>query len=261
MRTIETLATKEGRKLLYDIFHELRYEKQMSGLGTLILCWRLCTHEREIFKYSKQEVTIVHKLGFFSGTNLWMEEIVNRYYYSTINSFVYFGAAILLTLIGIRRFSDHISDYVVIGGVAFEALLLMLMFVVMFFTPHDSVIEADEKESDSGHSEELLIEIGELGRDIAAVVVQLEKLSFSFNEMLVIQRDMIESIEKSTQNASDAVKPNPEMIEIMKKTNQSLDEFKTTIDDLNVSAKQIRKEEIEFSVKKEIEKIITKRLT
>ena len=68
----------------------------MSGFSTSLLCWRICTSERELFRYSKNEVTVLHPLGFFSGSGLWMEEIVNRYYYSTINSFVYFGAAIFI---------------------------------------------------------------------------------------------------------------------------------------------------------------------
>lgn len=261
MRTIETLATKEGRALLFEIFHELRYEKQMSGIGILFLCWRLCTHEREIFKFSKQEVTIVHKLGFFKGGNLWMEEIVNRYYYSTINSFVYFGAAILLTLIGIRRFSDQISDIMVIAGIGFEALLLIIMFIVMFFTPKDSFADEKKEDSEEGQSEELIMEIGELGRDLAAVVVQLEGISESFRDIINNQKDMMNSLENAAKISSDAVKPNPEMIDSMKETNQSLNEFKGLIDDLSKSAKEIKKEEIEFAVKKELEIILSKRLS
>ena len=56
-------------------------------------------------------------------------------------SFVYFGAAVLLSLIGIRRFSDNVNDTMVLWGVGFEAAMLLMMFFVMLFTPDDSITE------------------------------------------------------------------------------------------------------------------------
>ena len=147
MKKIDTLSSIDGRRLLYKIFHELRYEKQLPSRSVLALCWRLCTQEREIFRFVKQEAIVSHPLGIVAGTALWMEEIVNRFYFSTVNSFVYLGAALLLVLIGIRRFSDNVSDGVVIAGIVFEALMLVFMFVVMIFTPNEDIEELNRREN------------------------------------------------------------------------------------------------------------------
>lgn len=259
MKNIENLSSLEGRSLLREIFKELRYEKQNSSFSTLAQCWRICVNERELFRYIKKEVTVLHPMGFFGGTGLWLEEVLNRYYFSTINSFVYFGAAVLLVLIGIRRFSNAIDDNVVIAGIGFEALMLIFMFVIMLFTPNDEVLKSDEQAG--GPQEELLGEIGEIGRDFAAVVIQLEQLGSSIEEMLQNQSEIINTTRDAVQISAQAVAPNPAMLESMSKTNEVLSDFRDTVHELVSSISLLKREQIEMAVKKEIEKIITGRLT
>lgn len=261
MDKLETLSSLEGRALLYDLFHEFRYEKQLSSFATLSLCWRLCTHEKEIFRYSKKEVTLVHKLGFFSGSALWMEEIVNRYYFSTINSFVYLGAALLLVLIGIRRFSDSITDTVVILGVIFEAMMLIFMFIIMLFTPNDdSTGKPLGKEDDESSVTDLIIEVGEIATDFAAVVVQLEQMNEKLENLVNSQSDLVSAVNSMTEVSAQAIAPNPRMLETMQNTNEVLTEFKNTVSKLNLAADFLRKEEIEFAVKKEVERLLVEKI-
>ena len=111
MRELSTLATLEGRSVIRDIFRELRFERQMSSFSATMLLWRICTKETELKRFSVQEVSILYPLGTMSGTSLWLQEIINRFYYSTINSFVYFGAAILLFTVGLRRIYDSIFHH------------------------------------------------------------------------------------------------------------------------------------------------------
>ncbi|MFP4368385.1 MAG: hypothetical protein ACLFR2_02290 [Candidatus Kapaibacterium sp.] len=259
MESIVTLSSGKGRKLLQKIFSELRYEKQRSGISVLILLWRICTFERELNKYIKENIRVNHPLGFIRGSSLWMEEVVNRHYFSAINSFVYFGAAILLVLIGIRRFSDEISDNIVIVGIIFEALMLLFMFVVMLFSPDEEIYFDEEDEEDI--SEELLTEIGEIGKDFALAVVQLEKFNENISLMISGQQQIMKELKIMNQNQSDALKPNPEMIDNIKDTNNALLAFKSTVDELNRSALSLRNDNINASVRKEIEKLITARLS
>jgi hypothetical protein len=259
MEKIDTLSSLEGRKLLQDIFKELRYEKQLSTFSTLSLCWRICVQERDIHRYTKKDVTVLHSLGFFSGTGLWMEEIVNRFYFSSINSFVYFGAAVLLVIIGVRRFTDAVNENLVIGGIAFEALMLIFLFVVMLFTPYDdNTSNSNEKEEESG---ELLSEIGEIGRDFAAAVMQLEKLGDGIKELISKQDNILEKIDIIADNTTLAVYPNPQMLVIMRETNEKLAEFQATVENFNRTAQSIKKEEIEFAVRKELERIIVDKVS
>ncbi len=261
MKTIQTLATIEGRILITEIFKELRYEKQNSSINALLTLWRLCTSETELFKYSSHQVTVQHPLGIFSGTALWLEEIVNRFYFTTINSFVYFGAAILLTLIGIRRFSDKINDTAVIAGVIFEALLLLFMFIVMLFTPNDEIHQNSVKNNEELPNDDLLIEIGEISRDFAAALVKIEEQNENIKNLLHQQSEIILSIKELANSAKDAVSPNPELLNAMKITSQSLKDFNSSLEELKRTVKLIRKEEIEFSVKKEVEKLLLANLS
>lgn len=259
MEQIETLSSVDGRKLLFDIFQELRFEKQLSSMSTLTLCWRICTHEREIFRYVKKEVTVIHPLGFFSGTALWLEEIVNRFYYSTINSFVYLGAALLLVLIGIRRFSDTLTDTVVILGISFEALMLVFLFVVMLFSPQDEAAKPKDADDQSSVTD-LILEVGEIATDFAAVVVQLEELGKKLNDLVGSQLDLVDSVNRIADTTADAVAPNPLMLETMGQTNVALIDFKKTVENLNIAADALRKEEIEFAVRKEVERILVDKI-
>ncbi len=261
MRSIETLTSIEGRKLLLEIFHELRYEKQRPNFATLGILWKICTQERDISKYVKKDVTIAHPLGFFSGTGLWMEEIVNRYYFATINSFVYFGAAVLLILIGIRRFSDKIDDTIVIAGIAFESLMLFFMFIIMLFTPKDDSKNGSYEDDDKSSVTDLIIEVGEIATDFAKVVVNLEKLSDNITSLIETQQQLVQSVNNVAELTSQAVSPNPKLLETMERTSLALESFKQSVDNLNLSAEALRKDEIEIAVRKEVERILVHKLS
>ncbi|MCX7908967.1 MAG: hypothetical protein N2560_05560 [Ignavibacteria bacterium] len=253
MEQIETLSSVEGRKLLYKIYQELRYQKQMGNFAILSLTWRICTTEREISRYTKQDVQVLHPLGFFRGTALWMEEIVNRFYFSTINSFVYLGAAILLVLIGVRRFSTVVTDTIVIAGVAFEALMLLFMFIVMLFTPSEDALPLNQNEEPQEENA-LLIEVGEIATEFAAAVSKLENLGDNIKNLLIHQTEILSLLRESNELTRQIVSPNPKLLDIMEQTNKSLQEFNETLQKLNQSATQLKQEEIEIAVRRELEK-------
>jgi len=260
MKNIDTLSGLEGRQLLSSIYKELRYEKQSSSFSALFNCWKICVYEKEIFRYSKSETTVNHPLGIFSGTALWLEEIVNRYYFSTINSFVYFGASVLLVLIGVRRFSESVSDSMVIAGVVFEALMLLFMFVVMLFSPNELT---ESEAADTSHQEsieELILEVGEISRDFAAVSVNLDNIAESLTDLIKQQEELVVSVSELAEANTLAVSPNPKMLEVMTKTNEALTNLTSTVINLNDGIKLIQKSEIEFAVKKEIEDFISRKI-
>ncbi len=258
MKKINNLASIGGRFLIVKIFKELRFDKQVSSISALFTLWKLCTYEKELFRYSSQEVAVLRPLGFFKGTGLWLEEIVNRFYYSSINSFVYLGAAVLLVLVGIRRFSDYIDDNVVIAGVIFESLMLIMLFTVMYHTPMELVDNPDSEDSSQESLEELLLEVGEISTDFATVSVSFERLNDSFQKLVTLQQELIAKIDENTKLNLQAVNPNPQMLEIMAKTNENLLQFNSNIQELNQSIEKVKAEEIELAVKNELNKIINK---
>ncbi len=263
MKKIDTFSSYEGREILHRIFQKLRYEKRLSSMVSLITLWRIACFEKQMNKYLNEDISVAHTLGLFSGTFLWMEEIVNRFYFSTINSFVYFGAAILLVLIGMRRFSDKVTDEIVIAGIIFEAMMLMMVFVLMLFSPkEDTYLEKNDESTETADLQnDLLDEIGEISRDFAGSLVQLEKLTETIEKMNENQELIAERLEQIMENFAMQSAPNPQMLDEMKLVNVSLNNFGNNLNSLNSQIESLRKEEIEIAVRKEFEKIISNKLT
>lgn len=258
MEKIETLSTYRGREVLRETFHELRYQRQSGSVATLLICWRLCVYERDLQKYVNKNIQIIHRLGLIRGTFLWLEEVVNRFYYSSINSFVYFGAAILLVLIGVRRFSDRISDTVVIGGIIFEACMLLFMFMVMLFSPNDeTTLQAEDTDSDK---DDIINEIGEISREFAATTYKIEQIADTMSAISGKNDELLQKLGDIALGISNSSNPNPEMLDIMRQTNAHLVEFGENIAKLNRSVNTIVEQEIERQVRMEVERILLDRI-
>jgi len=259
MKKIDNFGSISGRRLLQDIFKSLRYEKQWSSFAALIATWRLATREIDLEQYTNEDVQIIHSLGFWRGTAVWLEEIVNRFYFSTINSFAYFGPAILLVLVGVRRFSDHVSDEIVIAGILFEAALLLFLFFIMLFTPNEEIASNDQRE-EFDFQKELLNEVGEISRDFAATTMQLENLTEKLNALISLQNEALAQISSIAKSFHDISQPNPEFVKILQQTNHSLLDFNDKIKLLNENISQIKQEEIKIAIRNELEQILSNKL-
>jgi len=258
MIKIDYLSSIEGRKLLKDLFYELKYKKQYNSIIVISILWRICTTEKNISKYSSNEILVEYPLGILKGTWLWMEEVINRYFFSTINSFVYLGAAILLVLIGLRRFSDLLTDQIVIAGVIFEATMLLLMFIVMLFTPDEDVVS--EKIEQDNDTKTLVNEIGEIATDFAASNLKIEEMNNKLEKLINLQKELLLMSGEIIENISQTISPNRKMLENMEKTNHQIEILNYNFTKINETLDQLKKEEIELTVKKELEKIILNRV-
>lgn len=250
-KKIETLSSIEGRKFLYSIFKKLKYENEISSLTILVICWKLCVYEKNPSKFTETDTTILHSLGFVKGTALWMEEIVNRHYFSTINSFVYLGAAILLVIIGIRRFTESMPTSLVIASIIFEASMLLVIFIVMLFSPNDELVEEEESE------ESILIqEIGEISTDFAIAVSKLENIANEIKTFSSNQIEIMRLMNDSNENLRKAISPTDDFLFALSKTNEELVKFKEQISLLNESTKTIKDMNIRFEIRREIEEML-----
>lgn len=261
MTQLETLASVQGRTLLRDIFRELRFERQLGAVSALSTTWRICTKEQELIRLTKRDVVILHPLGIWAGTTLWMQEVVNRYFYSAINAFVYAGAAMLLLAVGLNRTGVVDAPGIVVAGIIIEAFLLVLLFMVMYFTPPDDMEEPHAAGASSGETDELLREIGEIGRDYAAMAVQLEAISSALNDLVERQDSMVHNMRESVAAAVAAVAPNPELMTSMQATSASLDRFAESVDALGQRMKALERQEMEYLVRTELERILSQRIT
>ena len=185
-----------------------------------------------------------------------MEEIFNRHYFSALNAFVYFGAAILLLLVGIRKFSSYINDTIVILGFVFEASLLILMFIFLLFSPKDEYDTLEENDENTDTNKELLDEIGEIARDMADSTFQLQKINSNLSEMISSQNILINNLENFSQNLVKTVSPNDELLSSMNNVAHSLDDFQKKLSVLNLDLQNIRVLNIQASIRQELEKIL-----
>lgn len=262
MTQLETLSGVQGRALLREIFRELRYDRQIGATATLRILWQICTTERELNRLTKRNVLILHPLGIWSGTSLWLQEIVNRHFYSTINAFVYFGAALLLVAVGLNRTRVIDSPALVIAGIIVEALLLTALFTVMFFSPpEDETLSGSgmgQGGSSSAATDELLRELGEIGRDYAAMAVQLETISATLSDLVERQDQLLTSVRDGVQAAVDAVAPNPALLQSMTATSAALEGFSSSIGQLGERLKSVEQQEVERLVRKELERVLSR---
>jgi hypothetical protein len=267
MTTIQTLSTPRGRSVLRDVFRELRYEKQVSGFTALLTCWRLCAFEREIFRYSRFAVSAQHALGIVAGTSLWMREIVNRFYFSTINSLVYLGAALLLLVIALYRFSDVVDVRYVIGSVFLESFMLFMLFVVMFFSPADDVeLEQDEPETDDIEDEyvrqtkQLIEEVGEISADYAAFTDKMSDVTAVLASIAERQDALTASIQDLVSVTTRSLSPTPEFTTVVNDTNRALQDFTGSVRSFVHSAEALHRDEIQRAIQREVERILALRI-
>ncbi len=230
----------------------MKYENEMSGLTILIICWKLCVYEKSPSKFTETEYSIIHSLGLVKGTALWMEEIVNRHYFSTINSFVYLGAAILLVIIGIRRFTESMPTSLVIASIIFEASMLLVIFIVMLFSPDDELIVYEVESEESI----LIQEIGEISTDFAIAVSKLENITNELKSFSATQVEVMKLLSNTNQNLTKAISPSEEFITNIKQTNDELIQFKEQISKLNESTQTIKEMNIRFEIRREIEDML-----
>jgi hypothetical protein len=260
MTTLETLSTAAGRALLRDLHQELRFDKQLNSLTTLGYLWRICTRETDLFRTVNRDVAILHPLGLISGTSLWMQEIVNRFYFAPINAFVYMGAAVLLVAVGLNRIRIIDTPGLLVAAIILEALLLLLLFLVMFFTPPSELETPGTESRTDGTSQELLRELGEIGRDYAAMAVQLETISVTLHEVVERQDAMTQQLRSSVDAAVSAVAPNPELMMSMKQNTRALAEFSESVSLLSERLRAVERQEVEGLVRHELERIFSRNI-
>lgn len=260
MQNINSIASGTGRTLLRDLYKKLRFDQQLSGLRSLYTTLIVAINPSKLSLYDSTAPEITQKTGLAKGLRVWMEEIVSRYYYSTVNSFVYFGAAVLLIIIGLTRFRDDIDIAWVIGGIVFEAILLLLVFLTMLFTPKGEEETNLSSAVDSEMQEDLLDEIGEIARDMAAVSVQFEKVSKQLETHNFNTGNLVQEIRSISEALRDASSPNPRMLEKMNETNNSLEAFQAKIEEFTRTTEILSSKIIEDKVRAELSKILEQRI-
>ena len=130
----------------------------------------------------------------------------------------------------------------------------------MYFTPPEEPDIDSGQDSSSNATDELLREMGEIGRDYAAMAVQLEAISGSLSDLVDRQDGIVNSMRASVDAAVSAVSPNPELLESMKSTTGALDRFAVSVEALSERLQVVERQEVERLVRVELEKILSRKI-
>ncbi len=251
MEQLTTLSTFSGREALQRVyFSVLERTGTLSLLATML---RVCTGSLPIAALLKTETSVQHPLGFFRGLSLFMQEIVYKHYLSSIHSLVYFGAAVLLTIVGLYRFTESVSEPLVVGAVILEAALLGLLFVVGMFSPPDYAHKPVDTESEI---QQLVREVGEISADYAGFSMQVDTVTQALGGIQQRMDELIASVNEMSRAATAATSPPSEMLEVMHSTTESLRNLQTTVIQLVKATDDIKDREVRLQVRAQLEDML-----
>lgn len=137
--TVKDLETIEGRRLLHDFYHDRRVKNALEA-RTLLDCWKLCRRGTDLQFGDGRRIRFETNLGFKLGTRVFLEEIVSVYYFNFIQGLVYAGAMVVLLTVALYLAGN--SLWYAIGGLLFEAVLLLLLAVVTAFSRSEETVSA-----------------------------------------------------------------------------------------------------------------------
>jgi|GEM_PF-925113 len=256
-QTLQHLAQPAGRAVLQQLWHDLAIERRTLVLPLLVRLWRTACFAQEVHLVeSSTTVKLRYPLGLRTGTRVFMEEIVVGHYFNSVQALVYLGAVILLVFLGLR-FAGILSENVALIGIGVEALMLLLLFAVLYFTPDENraalpvVTEGEgersgeeEQEDDRAVIREMLEELEEISSSYVSLGMKIERTAALQEHALRELSDRIAAIqglhllEEHTARLLD--------------TNTLLARLVEAIEGMNTKIDRLVREDVAFEVRRQL---------
>ncbi|MCE7933764.1 MAG: hypothetical protein DYG96_04135 [Chlorobi bacterium CHB2] len=258
-KTISNLGTPSGRRLYQDLWHDLIIEQRSAVVPSLLRLLRTAISGAEVRIVSKDaSFNIGHPLGLRHGFRLFMEEIVVRHYFNNVQALVYFGAVLLLVFLGLR-FAGLLSEEVALIGIGIEACMLLILFLVLFYSPEDNhheIVELEVPEADATNDDEdardvireVLDEIEDIGGTYATLGMKMEQLARTQEESIRELAQRVAAIQGLNLLESHA--------ERLETTNTLLSQLTAAIDGMNQRIDMMFGKELEYHVRREMERML-----
>lgn len=253
-QTLPNLNTTEGRYAYRRYWRDLVIDQGNMVLPSLLRLWQTAARATSFeLAASGERFEIVHPLGVRAGTRIFMEEVVVRQYFNNIQALVYLGAVLLLISLGLR-FAGLLSGKIALIGIGIEVLMLLMLFVVLFYTPEESremEPKVEEAPGTTGGEEqtirtihEVLEELEEIGGSYAALGMRIEKLALGQSQQLGELADHVSKI-----RGLDALATHSDALGRM---NDVLGSLVVSIERMNERIDILTGAEIEHHVRREI---------
>ena len=258
-KTISNLGTPSGRRVYQDLWHDLIIEQRSAVIPSLLRLLRTAISGAEVRLVSKDATySIGHPLGLRHGFRLFMEEIIVRHYFNNVQALVYFGAVLLLLFLGLR-FAGLLSEEVALIGIGIEACMLLILFLVLFYSPeddHHEIVELEVAQDPTASDEEdardvireVLDEIEDIGGTYATLGMKMEQLARAQEESIRELAQRVGAIQGLNLLESHA--------ERLETTNTLLAQLTTAIDGMNQRIDMMFGKELEYHVRREMERIL-----
>ncbi|MCB0711147.1 MAG: hypothetical protein KDD67_02330 [Ignavibacteriae bacterium] len=260
-QAITNLATPSGRIALQQYWQDLTVEQRNLVLPSLIHIWKTIVRGKGFtVSTSGTSYNIGHPLGIRLGTRVFMEEIVVRHYFNNVQALVYLGAVVLLVFLALR-FAGLLSESVALIGIGIEALMLLLLFIVLFYTPDEEsqataeAIEASTREKSESSGDEVTVirevldELEDIGGTYATLGARLEQITRQQQESLQELNERVARIQGLEQLEYHSAK--------LERTNDLLDRLVGSMERLNERVDLLIGKDLEFHVRKELERHIS----
>lgn len=259
--SLSNLATSDGRNAYQKYWHDLVVEQQNLVVPSLFRLWRTAVRGTSFnVTTAGESYRIAHPLGFRLGTRIFMEEVVVSHYFNNVQALVYLGAVLLLIFLALR-FAGLLSEQVALIGIGIEVMMLLMLFAVLFYTPEDTpdTIAAESPSDDDdraaatgddlGVIREVLEELEDIGGTYATLGMKLETLAQSQESGLKELNSHVERI-----RGLELLETHAERLET---TNELLAKLVDTMEGMSSKVDVLLGKEIEYLVRKELERRIS----
>ncbi len=214
--TLRSLQIPEGRRLYREYFND-RLLRNARMLQTLIDCWKLAVRGIDLQFSDGRSFRFETHLGRRFGTRLFLEEVLSRYYYNTIQGWVYVSAVFLIVGVGL-----NLAGYdfrIALAGFAMQAFFLLLLAIVTAYGPMEDAAASPEA---AGMNENQFIALNRAVHDMTNAVSDLFRL--------ISQTDFRQDVllSKLTENqAKITAAGTAQFIETLQETNTILADLRT----------------------------------
>jgi hypothetical protein len=254
---VDNLASAQGRRLLQRYWYENLVEGRRWKLVLLATTWRICLFGRTIY-LSEGPVTVDHALGLRLGTRVWMEEISYRHFANSVQALVYLGAVVLLIFVGLR-FANLINERIALIGIGIEATMLFLLFVVMFFTPDDTIAEMEVAKGSGDSPQDYLPLFREIYDELQDIGTMNAALGRHLTEIANKQEAYLREVsQKLTSQPTAGL--STETVALLHDVKTAFSTLAITIQEMNKNITRISEKELEYLVRREMEKLVDRGL-
>lgn len=196
--------------------------------------------------------------GIWRGVALWFEAVVAPYYAGWVSALVYAGAALLLLLIGLHRFTESIGTGAVIAALVLEVCLLLLLAATLGAAPSAQSTVVD---SVATELKDIANEIAEIASDAWKIQEGHRELLRAWQDVGEQQRKLLEQFRTALDTLARLPLPGEKFIGALEQVRQSLDATAGMLQHLSTELQQWRQEQLQELIRQELVRLLGDRLT